>query len=111
MNYNNKSFKTVSNSDNGEVSGETIFDYKQEGNVLSGYYSGGGVTKGNLIGTVDEKGTIKMRYCHINTKGEIKTGKCISKPSQAANGKIRLHELWQWTSGDFSKGESIIEEV
>jgi hypothetical protein len=27
------------------------------------------------------------------------------------NGKIRLHETWQWTSGDFSSGTSIIEEI
>jgi hypothetical protein len=27
------------------------------------------------------------------------------------NGKIRLHEKWQWTSGDGSKGESILEEI
>lgn len=27
------------------------------------------------------------------------------------NGKIGLHETWQWTSEDHSKGKSIIEEV
>tara|TARA_B110000259_G_scaffold11504_1_gene12482 strand:+ start:72 stop:215 length:144 start_codon:yes stop_codon:yes gene_type:complete len=25
--------------------------------------------------------------------------------------KIRLHESWEWTSGDKSKGQSIIEEI
>ncbi|GGF45205.1 n-acetylglutamate synthase [Echinicola rosea] len=111
IDYNNKTFKSISNTDNGEVSGETVFKYKQEETVLSGTYSGGGIAKGNLIGTVDDKGIIQMRYCHINSKGEIKTGKCTSRPTQLANGKIQLHEVWQWTSGDFSKGESIIEEV
>jgi hypothetical protein len=28
-----------------------------------------------------------------------------------SNGKIRLHENWQWTSGDLSEGHSIVEEV
>jgi hypothetical protein len=27
------------------------------------------------------------------------------------NGKIRLYETWQWTSGDLTKGTSIIEEI
>jgi hypothetical protein len=27
------------------------------------------------------------------------------------NGKIRLYEEWQWTSGDQSKGSSILEEI
>jgi hypothetical protein len=38
------------------------------------------------------------------------TGICISKPEILENGKIRLHEFWEWTSGDKSKGTSIIEE-
>jgi hypothetical protein len=39
------------------------------------------------------------------------TGKCFSKPEILINGKIRLHETWQWTSGDFLSGTSIIEEI
>ena len=27
------------------------------------------------------------------------------------DGRIRLHEKWQWTSGDLSSGESVIEEI
>jgi hypothetical protein len=39
------------------------------------------------------------------------TGKCYSTPEIMDNGKIRLHEIWEWTSGDCSKGNSIIEEI
>jgi hypothetical protein len=52
-----------------------------------------------------------MRYHQINQKGAIKTGKYFSKQEILSNGKIRLPETWQWTSGDQSKGESIIEEL
>jgi len=38
------------------------------------------------------------------------TGVCTSKPEFLANGKIRLHESWKWTSGDKSEGKSINEE-
>lgn len=111
INYNNRIFKPVSNTENGETSNQTIFLYKQEGNVLSAEYSGGKILKGHLIGLVDENGYIEMRYHQVNNKGYLMTGKCISKPEILENGKIRLHENWEWTSNDRSKGESIIEEI
>ena len=41
MNYNNKKFKPVSNTDNGETSEDTIFEYRQRDNILTSTYSGG----------------------------------------------------------------------
>lgn len=110
INYNNKIFKPVSNTENGETSNETVFHYKQEGNILTSEYFGGKIIKGHLIGLVDKTGNIEMRYHQINEKGELMTGFCTSTPEILSDGKIRLHETWQWTSGDLSKGNSIIQE-
>lgn len=110
INYNNKTFVPIKNSENGETSSETLFLYKQEGAILTSEYSGGKIKKGHLIGLVDENGVINMRYHQINDKNEILTGVCRSTPEILQNGKIRLHESWQWTSGDQSKGQSILEE-
>ncbi|GGZ15246.1 hypothetical protein GCM10007049_04140 [Echinicola pacifica] len=111
MNYNNRVFRAISNSDNGEVSSDTEFHYAQEGRVLAGTYFGGSIKKGQLIGWVDDGGRIDMRYQHINNDGKIMSGKCKSVPEILPSGKIRLYEKWRWTSGDKSTGESIIEEV
>lgn len=111
MNYHNKSFRAIENTANGETSSETIFHYIQEGDILTSNYSGGKIVKGHLIGKVDGNGVIDMRYHQINTAGELMTGTCTSTPELLQNGKIRLHETWQWTSGDRSKGTSIIEEI
>lgn len=111
INYNNKKFRPIENSENGETTEETIFEYKQVGNILTSVYYGGDIINGHLIGLVDEDGNIEMRYHQINSKGAFMTGICFSKPEILADGKIRLHESWQWTSGDKSKGTSIIEEV
>jgi hypothetical protein len=111
MNYNNKTFRTISNSENGETSNETVFVYRQEGNVLTSEYAGGKIIQGHLIGLVDEHGTIDMRYHQVNNKGELMTGVCKSIPEIMENGKIRLHETWKWTSGDYSEGQSLLEEV
>ena len=111
INYNNKYFRPVSNSENGETSAETIFHYKQDGNILTSEYSGGKIKKGLLIGLVDDNGKIEMRYSQINENNEFMTGICVSIPEILPNGKIRLLESWQWTSGDLSMGNSIIEEI
>lgn len=110
IDYNGKIFRPIVNSENGETSSETVFQYTQIGNILTSEYSGGKIKKGHLIGLVDENGHIDMRYHQVNINDEIMTGICKSKPEILENGKIRLHESWQWTSGDKSNGESIIEE-
>ncbi|WP_398452154.1 n-acetylglutamate synthase [Sphingobacterium thalpophilum] len=111
MNYHNRLFKVVTNTDNGDTSSETTFHYKQEGNILTSSYSGGSIISGHLIGIVDEDGNIDMRYHHINRVGEIMTGLCQSTPEILEDGRIRLQEEWKWTSGDQSCGKSIIEEI
>lgn len=111
MNYHNKKFRPVSNTENGETSAETLFHYQQEGNILTCTYSGGQIVSGQLLGLVDEDGNIDMRYHQVNQKGELMTGVCESKPEILPDGRIRLHESWRWTSGDGSKGNSVLEEI
>ncbi len=110
INYNGRIFKPVSNTENGETSSETVFHYVQTGHILTSVYSGGKIIEGHLIGLVDTEGNINMRYHQVNDKTELMTGICFSKPEILPNGKIRLHESWEWTSGDKSKGQSILEE-
>lgn len=111
MNYNNRKFSPVENSENGETTAETIFEYKQQGNILTSEYKGGEIISGHLIGLVDDFGNIEMRYHQVNKKGELMTGICSSTPEIMPNGKIRLYEEWRWTSGDMSEGKSILEEL
>jgi len=111
INYNNKTFKPVSSSKNSETTPDTIFLYKQEDNIITSSYKGKNIIQGQLIGLVNKNGHINMRYHQINNQGELMTGICTSKPEVLPNGKIRLHEMWQWTSGNNSKGTSILEEI
>ena len=101
----------ITNSSDGEVSSEMIFEYKQENQIVSCSYSGGGIVKGHLIATVDIDGCLAMNYHQVNSQGVLKTGKCFSTPELMPNGKLRLHEKWEWTSGDEGEGVSILEEV
>ncbi|NRD81125.1 n-acetylglutamate synthase [Bacillus sp. BRMEA1] len=111
INYNGRKFVSIENKANGEVSSKTIFEYKQEGNILSATYSGGEIVKGTLIGIVKDNSSLQFRYNHVNTRNEIRGGQCYSTPETLPDGRIRLHEKWKWTDTDQSEGESIIEEV
>lgn len=109
--YHNKEFRSVHNSQSGEVSNETTFYYEQKGAVISASYQGGNIKKGNILGRVERDGTIQMSYQHWNNENEFRAGICTSTPERLPNGKIRLHESWEWTNGIQGCGESIIEEV
>ena len=110
INYDNRYFKSVKNSGTGEVGQETIFHYRQEGAIVWATYEGGQIELGTLVAKVNQDGSLDMRYHHVNIKDEIMTGRCKSKPETMPDGRLRLYETWQWTSGDLSSGESVIEE-
>jgi hypothetical protein len=111
VNYDDRTFRSVSNSPSGEVDAETIFHYHQTGDVVWATYAGGAIRFGTVIASVDALGCPDMRYQHVNTRGELMTGQCRSTPEILADGRIRLHEVWQWTSGDYSQAQSVVEEV
>lgn len=109
--YHDKEFRSISNSQTGEVSDETTFYYQQKGAVISARYQGGNIREGNILGKVDADGKIQMSYQHWNNNNEFRAGICISTPERLSNGKIRLHESWEWTNGVHGSGKSVIEEI
>ena len=111
IDYHDRRFIPVSNSANGEVSPEVIFHYRQTGRIVTCSYTGGRIVSGQLIALVDEEGRLDMRYHQVNDRGELMTGVCRSTPELLPDGRIRLHEEWRWTSGDGSKGSSLLEEL
>jgi hypothetical protein len=111
INYYDRTFVSIENTANGEVSSKTTFRYKQEGNIISATYSGGEIVKGLLIGIANEDGCLEFRYNHVNTKNEIRGGECVSTPEILADGRIRLYEKWKWLDAEETEGNSIIEEV
>jgi len=109
MNLQGKKFKSISSSGNAEVDSNTVFEYRQKGNIVWATYEGGEILFGTLSGRWENEKLI-FTYQHQNLKREFLTGKCESIP-ELVNGKIRLHEKWRWTCNDYSNGESVIEEI
>lgn len=113
MKYNldGKIFVSASNTENGEVGADTLFYYRQKGNIVSAEYRGGTIVRGQLLAQVLDNGQLDMRYHHLNNKGEFMLGKCLSTPVILPDGRLRFKESWQWLSGDRSSGYSEIEEI
>jgi hypothetical protein len=111
MNYHNRVFRGRSNSPNGEVSGETRFHYRQDGDRLWGEYSGGSIRQGHLLGKVHPDGSLEFLYHHVNASDELMAGRCTSTPGRDESGRLVLKENWQWLTGDQSSGQSEVEEV
>src|SRR4051794_5593613 len=109
--YDGRRFRVASNSSNGEAQASTEFAYHQRGNLVWATYEGGDVVFGTLIATAAEDGVLDMRYQHLNRAGEFRTGRCLSVPERLSDGRLRLHETWQWADGDPSSGTSVIEEI
>jgi hypothetical protein len=110
INYHNKIFAAISNTENGAVETGMLFHYQQNGHIVTCSYAGATIQIGHLMALVDAQGHLDMRYHQVHIDGTIMAGTCISKPEILPDGRIRLNEKWRWTTGDGSAGESILEE-
>ena len=88
FNFNNKIFSLLENSENGKVNSETIFKYKQEGNLVTADYYGGSIKYGKIIAHLSNK-TLDMLYQCITTENELKAGKAIAKISLTNHNKVK----------------------
>lgn len=102
-------FRAVENSPDGETSGETLFRYREDGDMVWADYAGGAVRRGHLVGTRDGD-RLEFRYAQLNADGVTSTGHCVSRIVPAGDGRVRLLETWEWESRPGS-GTSVVEQV
>ena len=111
IDYNDRVFRACSNTGGGEVDDQTLFSYRQYGDIVWATYQGGAIAFGTMIGVVRADGTLDLRYQHVSAAGGIRTGRCVSTPEVIDNDRVRLHEAWEWTEGGHGTGTSIVEQV
>lgn len=107
---NDKYFVTAENK-SGLSSDETIFHYMQNGNTITGTYSGGAISQGFLVGKQTGADSISLLYQCITTDGELKAGESSGKLSRNMEGKLQIHFDWSWLNGDLSGGKSVYIET
>jgi len=109
FNFNNKEFKPVQNSQEGEVSSETTFLFQQEDDLITADYHGGTVKQGKIIALLkDDK--MEMRYHCITIDDELKAGKALAHISINDDGRMQLALDWEWLDRE-GDGQSIYIEV
>lgn len=111
VSFENRMLVATSNTPNGDCNASTHFHYRQEGARVWATYAGGPVQFGALVAAGDRDGRLDMRYHHVDGRGQFRAGRSTATPEILSDGRLRLHEEWEWTNGDLSRGSSIIEEV
>jgi hypothetical protein len=102
-------FRVLANSSGGQVTDETEFVFSQDGRVIHARYGGGTIAVGFLAGVADGD-TLEFRYVHVDRGGAIASGRSRDTIEVLPDGRLRLHERWQWESQE-GGGMSVLEEV
>ncbi|MBV0903503.1 hypothetical protein [Haloarcula salina] len=99
----------TANTEDGEVSSDTRFQFEQEGERIYAHYSGGDIIDGYLVGTFDGR-EWDIRYSQINSEYDTASGHSVGTVTLLDDGRVRVEDEWEWESQDGS-GESVLEEV
>ncbi|MBO3698098.1 hypothetical protein [Roseivirga sp. E12] len=103
-NLNQKRFVTAENN-SGLSSHETVFEYHQDGDIITGNYQGGLIKTGQLVGRQIKPDTIKLLYHCITETGELMAGESTGTLSMKGE-RIQINFDWNWLNGDRSGGKS-----
>ncbi|MEN2414774.1 hypothetical protein [Flavobacterium mesophilum] len=110
FNFNNKRFVLIQNSQSGQVNSETIFNYKQENNLITADYFGGTIKYGKIIAEL-QTDKLNMLYQCLTTDNQLKAGKATAQITLMENGKMKLTLNWEWLTDGNEKGESEYVEI
>ena len=112
MTYNldNKAFVLLENSELGTVDQATIFNYKQNGNIVTADYHGGQIHHGKIVGKLESNKMTMLYHC-LTKDGELKAGQALAKITKGSDNKLRLDLDWKWIGDHSGSGSSCYLEV
>ena len=105
ISFEGKTFILLQNSDAGESSEETIFEYDQEGDLVTADYSGGSIRHGKIIGKLNND-RLDLIYQCLTTDGELKSGTAVGKIEFNEDHQMVLKLDWEWLIKGGKRGES-----
>ena len=94
---------------NGLVNADTIFEFTQDGSMVTAKYAGGGIQTGFLVGVLNGN-SLTFRYAQLQTDGKLDGGQSVCEVSKTEDGRIRLVEHFQWESRP-GTGINVFEEI
>ncbi len=105
IDFNNKTFSLIENSEKGTVNSDTIFKYSQNKELVTADYYGGSIKYGKIIAVLKNK-QLDMLYQCLTLDNELKAGKAIAEISVAEKGKLKLKLNWEWLGNKNENGIS-----
>jgi len=87
----------IQTSENGVVNKDTVFNFAQVNNEVSGTYSGGLICEDKL----------SFAYYQLHTDGTMGNGVSTCEISKSQNGKLKLVEHFQWSSRPGEGGNAV----
>jgi hypothetical protein len=99
----------ISTAEGGDVNAETLFEFTQDGSVVSARYAGGKVRLGYLVGAMSTT-ELRFRYAQIDNSGRLDGGYSTCEIGRTAEGRVRLAEHFTWDSREGS-GTNLYEEI
>ena len=110
VNLDGRVFVPVENSPAGTVSGDTRFEFKQDGPLVTARYKGGAVIDGHILGHFLQADQADLLYHCVTDDGDLKAGHAIATFSDLPDGRLRIDMRWRWLNGE-GQGSSRYEEV
>jgi hypothetical protein len=84
---------------NGVVDADTVFEFAQQGDVVSAHYAGGSIQVGYLVGQLREN-QLQFRYAQVDRNGRVDSGHSLGALEMLPDGRLQLTEWFQWDSRD-----------
>jgi hypothetical protein len=109
LSIDNKKFITAGN-ESGLSSEETIFQYFENDSIVYGFYKGGAIIEGQIVGKRIHENQLELLFQSVTEDGELKSGQSTGVISRNEEGKITLSFEWNWLNGDLSGGKSFYIE-
>ena len=106
--FDGKRMNATVTAPNGAINENTIFHFKQKGDLITAKYAGGKVTAGFLIGKISS-GKFEFQYTQMHEDYSLHGGHSICEIDIAKDGRLKLTEYFEWSSGE--KGINVIEEL
>jgi len=110
VNFNNKTFALIENSQKGKVNADTVFKYKQEGDLVTADYQGVTIRCGKIIAKLKGDELLMLYQC-LTIDDELKAGKAIAKVSFTNTNKLKLDLDWEWITDGNEQGTSQFIEI
>ena len=106
MNLAGRTFRAVSNSNNGHLNSETEMRFTADDGIVVATYSGGTIAVGHVLAKRTSATELEMLYHGATSEGIHSAGTARATFSPDSEGRLHMYLNWQWLTGDRSEGQS-----